>query len=39
MRLVLNFARNWSRCYYVLHYRNGFGLFDSLRYVRWLARG
>jgi hypothetical protein len=23
MRLVLNFARNWSRCYQVLHYRNG----------------
>jgi hypothetical protein len=32
MRLVLNFARKWSRCYHVLHYGNGFGLFDSVRY-------
>jgi hypothetical protein len=32
MRLILNFARNWSRCYHVLQYRNGFGLFDSVRY-------
>jgi hypothetical protein len=32
MRLVFNFARNWSRCYHVLHDRNGFGLFDSVRY-------
>lgn len=39
MRLALNFARKWGRCYHVLHYRNGFGLFDSVCYGLWLARG
>jgi hypothetical protein len=39
MRLVLNFARRWSRCYDLLHYQNGFGLFDAVRYRLWLARG
>jgi hypothetical protein len=39
MRLMLNFAREWSSWYRVLHYRNGFGLVDSVRYGLWLARG
>ena len=39
MRLILNFATEWSACYSVLRYRNGFGLFDSVRYGLWLARG
>ena len=39
LRLILNFATKWSTCYSVLRYRNGFGLFDSVRYGLWLARG
>jgi len=31
--------RKWDRCYDVMHYRNGFGLFDSVCYGLWLARG
>jgi len=39
MRLILNFATKWSTCHRVLRYRNAFGLFDSVRYGLWLARG
>jgi hypothetical protein len=33
------FAAKWNRWYRVLRYSKGFGLFDSLRYGLWLARG
>jgi hypothetical protein len=39
MSLILIFASKWNRCYRVLRYSKGFGLFDSLRYGLWLARG
>ena len=39
MQLILNFATKWSTCYSVLRYQNGLGLFDSVRYGLWLARG
>jgi hypothetical protein len=39
MRLILNFARKWSKWYRVLRFRSGFGLFESVRYGLWLARG
>lgn len=38
MRLIFNFATKLGTCYSVLRYRNGFGLFDSVRYGLWLAR-
>jgi hypothetical protein len=37
--LILNFSRKWSKWCRVLRYGKGFGLFDSLRYGLWLARG
>jgi hypothetical protein len=39
MSLILIFTRKWNRWYRVLRYANGFGLFDSVRYGLWLARG
>ena len=30
---------NWNKWYRALRYRNGFGLFDSVRFALWLARG
>ena len=39
MFLILSFVRKWSESYRVLRYREGFGLFDSVRYGLWLARG
>jgi hypothetical protein len=39
MSLILIFTRKWNRWYHVLRYRKGFGLFDSVRYGLWLARG
>lgn len=29
----------WKKWYRVLRYHNGFGLFDSVRFGLWLARG
>ena len=39
MSSVLNFSATWTKWYRVLRYRKGFGLFDSLRFALWLARG
>jgi hypothetical protein len=39
MSLILILIRKWNRSYRVLRYGNGFGLFDSVRYGLWLARG
>jgi hypothetical protein len=39
MSLIFIFTRNWNRWYRVLRHRKGFGLFDSVRYGLWLARG
>jgi hypothetical protein len=39
MSMVLIFAVKWNRWYRVLRYGKAFGLFDSLRYGLWLARG
>jgi hypothetical protein len=39
MAVIQIFAGKWNRWYRVLRYRNGFGLFDSVRYGLWLARG
>lgn len=39
MTLILSFARKWVRWYRVLRYAKAFGLFDSVRYGLWLARG
>ena len=39
MSLILIFTCKWKRCYGVLRYRKGFGLFDSVRFGLWLARG
>jgi serine/threonine-protein kinase RsbW len=39
MSLILIFTRKWNRWYSVLRYRKGFGMFDSVRYGLWLARG
>ena len=39
MAMTLIFAGNWNRWYSVLRCRKGFGLFDSVRYGLWLARG
>jgi hypothetical protein len=36
---ILTFIRKWNRWYRVLRYGKGFGLFDSVRYGLWLARG
>jgi hypothetical protein len=39
MSMILIFAGKWNRWYRVLRHSKGFGLFDSLRYGLWLARG
>jgi hypothetical protein len=39
MSLIQIFALKWNKAYRVLRYGNGFGLFDSVRYGLWLARG
>jgi hypothetical protein len=39
MSLIVTFIRKWNRGYRVLRHGNGFGLFDSVRYGLWLARG
>jgi hypothetical protein len=39
MSLVLNFIGKWNKWYRVLRYRKGFGLWYSVRYGLWLARG
>jgi len=39
MSMVLIFTGKWNRLYRVLRYSKGFGLFDSVRYGLWLARG
>ena len=39
MSVILIFAGNWNRWYRFLRYRKGFGLFDSVRFGLWLARG
>ncbi len=36
---ILIFTTNWKKWYRVLRYRKGFGLFDSVRFGLWLARG
>jgi hypothetical protein len=38
MSAVLNFTSTWKKCYSVLRYGNGFGLYDSLRFgLGWFA--
>ena len=39
MLSVLIFTANWKKWYSVLRYHKGFGLFDSMRFGLWLARG
>jgi hypothetical protein len=39
MSTVLIFATEWKKWYRVLRYHKGFGLFDSVRFGLWLARG
>jgi hypothetical protein len=39
MGMILIFTGKWNRWYRVLRYGKGFGLFDSVRYGLWLARG
>jgi hypothetical protein len=39
MSTILIFAGDWNRWYRVLRYSKRFGLFDSVRYGLWLARG
>ena len=39
MSMILIFTGKWNRCYRVLRHGHGFGLFDSVRYGLWLARG
>jgi hypothetical protein len=36
---ILSLISKWKQWYRVLHYRKGFGLFDSVRFGLWLARG
>jgi len=36
---ILTFTSKWKKWYRVLRHRNGFGLFDSVRFGLWLARG
>jgi hypothetical protein len=38
MAATLKLIRKWKTSYQVLHHRNGFGFFASLRYGLWLAR-
>jgi hypothetical protein len=39
MSSILTFSVEWKKWYRVLRYRKGFGLFDSVRFGLWLARG
>ena len=39
MSFILVFTREWNMWYRILRYGKGFGLFDSMRYGLWLARG
>ena len=39
MSLVMIWTANWVKWYRVLRCRKGFGLFDSVRFGLWLARG
>ena len=39
MSMILIFTGKWNRWYRVLRHGHGFGLFDSVRYGLWLARG
>ena len=39
MSSILIFTLKWKKWYRVLRYRNGFGLFDSVYFGLWLARG
>lgn len=39
MSLILIFTLKWNKAYRVLRCGHGFGLFDSVRYGLWLARG
>jgi hypothetical protein len=36
---ILIFTRKWNMWYRILRNSKGFGLFDSMRYGLWLARG
>ena len=36
---ILIFTSKWKKWYRVLRHRKGFGLFDSVRFGFWLARG
>jgi hypothetical protein len=36
---ILIFVASWKKWYRVLRYRKEFGLFDSVRFGLWLARG
>ena len=39
MSMILIFTGKWNEWYRVLRCSNRFGLFDSVRYGLWLARG
>ncbi len=39
MSMTLIFTGKWNRWYRVLRHSHRFGLFDSVRYGLWLARG
>ena len=39
MSMILIFTGKWNRWYRVLRHGHGFGLFNSVRYGLWLARG
>jgi len=39
MSVILIFTVKWHRWYRVLRHGHGFGLFNSVRYGLWLARG
>jgi hypothetical protein len=36
---ILIFTASWKKWFCVLRHRKGFGLFDSVRFGLWLARG
>jgi len=36
---ILIFAASWKKWFCVLRHHKGFGLFDSVRFGVWLARG
>ena len=39
MSSLMIWTVNWAKWYRVLRYRKGFGLFNSVRFGLWLARG